>query len=83
MSASGMPVVSTKHCDIPQVIQDGVSGLLAEERDIDGLVRHLETLIEQPELWKKMGKAGREYIESKFDVKKQAEELAILYRGLV
>ena len=29
MSASGMPIVSTNHCDIPSVVLDGVTGLLA------------------------------------------------------
>jgi len=33
MAATGMPIISTKHCDIPEVIKDGVTGFLANERD--------------------------------------------------
>ncbi len=39
MAASGMPIVSTRHCDIPNVLPTGA--LLAEERDASGLVDRL------------------------------------------
>jgi colanic acid/amylovoran biosynthesis glycosyltransferase len=83
MLASGMPVVSTKHCDIPEVIQNGVSGLLADERDVDGLVKHLKWLVEHPEKWSSMLLAGRKYVEKEYDAKVQAERLASLYRSLL
>lgn len=37
--ACGLPVISTYHSGIPELIQDGVSGLLAPEHDVDGLVK--------------------------------------------
>ncbi len=83
MCASGMPVVSTRHCDIPSVIRDGVTGLLADERDVDGLVRNLSWLIEHPALWEKMLLAAREHIKSEFDARVQGEKLAEIYRRLV
>ena len=51
MAASGIPVVSTKHCDIPVVIDDGVTGLLAPERDVDRLVFHIRSLLENSNSW--------------------------------
>jgi colanic acid/amylovoran biosynthesis glycosyltransferase len=42
-SASGMPVISTLHCDIPEVILDGESGYLVPERDVDGLRKLLNS----------------------------------------
>ena len=42
MAASGMPIVSTRHCDIPSVVLDGVTGLLAAERDSEGLAVETE-----------------------------------------
>ena len=46
MCASGMAIVSTRHCDIPGVVKDGITGWLADEHDVEGLVRHLRWLIE-------------------------------------
>ena len=48
MTASGMPVISTTHCDIPEVIQNGVTGLLAEERDVEGLIDNVRAVYSRP-----------------------------------
>lgn len=83
MAASGMPIISTTHCDIPNVIIHGVTGLLAEERDINGLINHLRLLIEFPEKWPMMLEAGRKHINEKFNVLTQGEKLAQIYRKLL
>ncbi|MBW2373602.1 MAG: glycosyltransferase [Deltaproteobacteria bacterium] len=83
MSATGMPVVSTRHCDIPQVVEHGVTGLLAEERDVEDVAAQLCWLLEHPERWREMGEAGRRRVESRFDVLSQAEALAGIYRELL
>jgi len=79
MAASGMPVVSSRHADIPEVIQHGVTGLMAAERDVDGLEACLRRLIEAPEQWLAMGAAARRHIEQEFDARKQGERLADIY----
>jgi colanic acid/amylovoran biosynthesis glycosyltransferase len=83
MLASGMPVVSTRHCDIPETVQDGVSGLLANERDVDGLVKDLKWLVDHPEKWLSMADAGRRHMEKEYNAKVQGQRLASLYRHLV
>jgi colanic acid/amylovoran biosynthesis glycosyltransferase len=35
--ATGMPVIATRHCDIPEEVRDGETGLLADEKDVAGL----------------------------------------------
>jgi len=85
MAATGMPVVSSQHADIPEVIEHGVGGLLAAERDVDGLVDCLRRLIDAPEQWATMAAAARRHIEREFDARKQGERLAAVYervRGL-
>jgi colanic acid/amylovoran biosynthesis glycosyltransferase len=82
MSATGMPVISTRHCDIPGVVIDGVSGLLADERDAEGLANHLRCLAAHPERWQPMAEAGRKHIEAEFDARVQGERLASIYRDL-
>lgn len=82
MLATGMPVVSTKHCDIPGIIKHGITGLLAEERDVDGLVRHLKWLIDHPEQWHDMAESGRRHVEAEFNARVQGERLAAIYKEL-
>ncbi|MBE0447287.1 MAG: glycosyltransferase [Actinobacteria bacterium] len=82
MVATGMPVVSTTHCDIPEVVHHGITGLLAEERDVNGLVHHLRWLIDNPEQWGYMLEAGRKHMEVEYDARAQGKRLAAIYRGL-
>jgi colanic acid/amylovoran biosynthesis glycosyltransferase len=83
MAASGMPVVSTTHCDIPEVITDGYSGLLAPERDVAGLAERLAWLVAHPEEWGRLVSAARAHMEKEFDMAAQALRLAAIYRDLV
>lgn len=57
--AAGVPVVSTRHAGIPEQIDDGVTGLLADERDVNGLARALAALAVDPLRRVAMGKAAR------------------------
>ena len=79
LSASGMPVVATRHCDIPQIVLDGRSGLLAGERDVDGLATVLARICASPQTWEAMGRAGRAHVEERFDIRKQVRDLERSY----
>jgi colanic acid/amylovoran biosynthesis glycosyltransferase len=50
----GKPIVSTRHAGIPYVIEDGVNGLLADEKNNQQLETCLDRLIDNPELRHKM-----------------------------
>ncbi len=76
MAASGMPVVSTTHCDIPDVVEHGRGALLAPEGDVETLAEHLLWLAGNPGAWASMTADGRARIEEHFDVTKQARQLA-------
>ena len=80
--ATGLPVISSYHADIPEVVVDGKSALLAPERDVETLAKHLEYLVEHPDVWGAMGRAGREYMEQKYDVVVQVGNLEELYDRL-
>ena len=83
MSAYGMPIISTFHCDIPEVVVDGKSGFLVPEKDTNGLAERLEHLINHTELWESMGRVGRKHIEEEFNIVKQAAKLEVLYDSLL
>ena len=81
--SQGLPVLSTHHSGIPELIQDGEFGFLVPERDVDALVERLEYLIEHPELWPKMGRAGRDHVARYYDINRLNDQLVDLYRGLL
>lgn len=83
MAASGMPIISTKHCDIPSVILDGKTGLLAQERDVDGLYNCLRWLVSNTEKWRSMLDCGREHVRMNFDAREQGEKLADIYSNAI
>ncbi len=81
--ATGIPVVSSYHADIPEVVIDGKSAFLAPEKDVETLTAHLITLIEHPETWEKMGIAGRSHVEKNHEIKKQVTKLEKIYSRLL
>ncbi len=81
--ATGLPVVSTYHAGIPELVIDKKTGFLVPEKDVDGLVDRLEYLIAHPELWEKLGAQGREVVEEKFNLSTQVRKLEKIYRSLL
>ncbi|MBI1903437.1 MAG: glycosyltransferase [Planctomycetia bacterium] len=79
MAATGMPIVSTTHCDIPSVVLHGRTGLLAPERSPTILAEQIRWLLEGPDTWRPMLDAARLHIEQNFNVVRQARRLAELY----
>jgi len=83
MAAAGVPVIATTHCDIPEVIRHEQTGLLAGERDVDGLVGHLRFLVRHPERVAEMAAQGRRHVEQEFDARIQGQRLGEIYRRLL
>jgi colanic acid/amylovoran biosynthesis glycosyltransferase len=81
--AMGLPVVSTYHGGIPELVEDGISGFLVPERDVDALAEKFGYLIEHPERWSEMGRAGRAYVEKHYDIQKLNDRLVEIYRQVL
>jgi glycosyltransferase involved in cell wall biosynthesis len=77
--ASGLPVLSTRHAGIPEVVLHGESGLLAPERDAPALAALLAQLLDRPERWAALGAAGRAHMCAAFDARDAAARLEALY----
>ena len=77
--SSGMPVVSTYHADIPEVVLDGKSGFLVAERDVEALAERISHLIESPQSMEAMGEAGRMHIEESYNSHLSARKLEEIY----
>jgi len=81
--ASGMPVLSTLHSGIPELVQDGVSGFLLPEHDVDNLANRIYQFIETPELAEQMGHAGRAFVEENFNIHTLNQRLSMMYQRLL
>ena len=79
----GLPVVSTYHAGIPELIQDGVTGYLAPQKNVSELVKKITLLIENQDLCIKMGKKAHEYIEKEHNMNIEIEKLEQLLYNLV
>jgi colanic acid/amylovoran biosynthesis glycosyltransferase len=78
-SAVGLPVVSTIHADIPEVVRNGKTGWLVPERNSNLLAEKLLELINLPEQRKSFGRLGREYVSSEYDLSIQIRKLEEIY----
>jgi len=81
--AMGLPVISTVHAGIPELVEDGVSGFLVPEHNVEALAERLRHLVDHPEIWAAMGRAGRQKIEAEFDMDKLNDELLVLYQDVL
>lgn len=77
--ATGLPVISTYHAGIPEIVEDGETGLLSEEKDVEGLKQNLGSLIDDGEKRKTMGAKGRTYIEENHSIEKISQKLEQIY----
>jgi colanic acid/amylovoran biosynthesis glycosyltransferase len=83
MSAAGMPIVASDHCDIPEVVVHGQSGLVVPEGDVGALVDAILFMAESPERWPAFGRAGRAHVEREYDLATQVASLESIYDELV
>lgn len=60
--ASGLPVVATRHAGISDVVIEGKTGLLVEERDVSAMARHMCRLVADPAYAGELGAAARIHI---------------------
>ncbi len=82
MLATGMPVVSTTHCDIPEVMGESLSYLLGPERDPDSLAIIVRSLIENSESWRWIATRARERVLAEYDLRVQTRRLAEHYASI-
>lgn len=79
--AASRPVVATRSGGLPEIIEDGVTGLLADIGDTNTLAKHVQTLIDNESMRAEMGKAARQRVEREF-THKPIRQLEALYAAL-
>ena len=77
--AARCPVVSCPTSGVPELVQHGRTGLLAEARNPHSLALQVRRLLHDPELGERLAEAGRLKVEDEFNIRKNAARLADLF----
>jgi glycosyltransferase involved in cell wall biosynthesis len=81
--AAGIPVVATRVGGNPEVVEDGVSGLLVPPRDSSALAAAMARLLEDPDLALRLGQAGMLRVSQLFSIDGSVHQTEHLYQRLV
>jgi colanic acid/amylovoran biosynthesis glycosyltransferase len=76
--AESVPVVSTAHAGIPEVVKDGVTGFLVEPGDSDGMAARAATLLQDRNLRLRMGAAARQLIAQEYSLESELGRLRVV-----
>jgi glycosyltransferase involved in cell wall biosynthesis len=82
-AACGVPAVATAVGGIPELIEDGVTGLLAPADDAEAVAERLERLLVDPVLAARLGAAARKRAEREFSVSRQVDRLLAVWNGVL
>jgi glycosyltransferase involved in cell wall biosynthesis len=74
-----IPVVATPVTGIPELVEDGRTGLIVPERDPAALAAAIRRLLEETETARRLTEAGRERVERDFDLRVNVGELLTLF----
>jgi colanic acid/amylovoran biosynthesis glycosyltransferase len=77
--AMEIPCVTTHITGIPELIRNGVDGLLVAPSNLDALVEAIGTLMDDPDLRERVGKSGRTRVLQQYDLAANVAKLAAIF----
>jgi colanic acid/amylovoran biosynthesis glycosyltransferase len=80
--ACGLPVISTYHAGIPELVEHNKSGLLVPEKDADAIAQQISYLIENKHVWPQLCRAARQEIVKNYEKKGVNKKLEQLFYNL-
>jgi glycosyltransferase involved in cell wall biosynthesis len=81
--AARLPVVSTRHAGIPEQVDDGATGLLANEHDVAGLAEALAALAKDPARRAAMGEAAHAKMAREYSLDAHRAALERVYASVL
>ena len=81
--STGLPVIATLHGGIPEAVDDGDTGLLSPERDVEALLANIRTLASDPARWATMSAAASKAMHENFERSAQIDRLESVYSELL
>lgn len=79
----GCPVVAFDVGGVSEIVENEVTGLLAQSEDIDDLCRKISRLLDDPVGARQMGEAARRHVSERHAVQKLAKETVNVYRDVI
>jgi glycosyltransferase involved in cell wall biosynthesis len=80
--AMELPVVALRNGGTLEVVAEGRTGLLSDPGDGDALAANLATLLDDPDLRRRMGAEGRRCVEDRFTIDRMAADTEDVYRSV-
>lgn len=80
--AIGLPVVATRHGGIRDVVEDGVTGLLVDEQDENGMTEAMARLATDPALAGRLGHAGAQAVASRWSMEHSLARLSAIIQDV-
>ena len=80
--ARGLPVVSSYHSGIPELVRNGQTGWLIPEGDRTALADTLVDVARHPERWAEIGRSARRAVETRHDIRQLTRDLAAFFESL-
>jgi glycosyltransferase involved in cell wall biosynthesis len=74
------PVIASRCGGIPETVVDGVTGWLVEPDDPSALAARVADVIWQPDVARRMGAAGRQHVQARFDLECYVDDVLAIYR---
>lgn len=81
--AAGLPVVTTSVGGIPDVVTDGVEGIIVDPGDVSSLADAMTKILLDTKLRHRLGKCARQRITGEFDIDSAVKKIETLYREIV
>lgn len=81
--SSGLPIIASCTGGIPEIIKNGETGLLFDEEDVGQLVTHIETFINDKELYQRLILQGRKDVEDNYSIDVICHKLMKVYSSLL
>lgn len=82
-AACGLPLVSTAVAAIPELVIDGVTGLIVPQRDPQALAEAIDCLLRDTELRARLGRTARQRVEEEFSRELNGRRLLEAFRAVV
>ncbi|WP_309400656.1 glycosyltransferase family 4 protein [Cerasicoccus maritimus] len=76
-AAAALPVISTRHAGIKDVVVENETGFLVDELDVQGMAQHMVHLLQNPERCREMGQTARKHIQNNYSSEMHIERLQI------
>jgi L-malate glycosyltransferase len=82
-AAMEVPVVASNVYGIPDVVDDGVTGLLVPPKDVSALAQTLRSLTTDEERRRQMGRAARAFVAERYSWEENTAQMEALYREML